>query len=155
MHRLLSALAILALSCGSEHSTPGDGDEDATLSDTQDGISGEVADPSADHPPIDPPSDRATDPDIETDPPLGICGEYCMAENRPCPEGAYCEYGAIDLMDSCTRDGCGLCAWIPEDCPPEDLPSCGCDGVIYENPCERRKLRVAPDFTWASCYADD
>jgi len=87
----------------------------------------------------------------EADPPLGICGVYCMGENQPCPEGAFCEYGAMDPSFICTESGCGFCAWIPDDCPPEDNPDCGCDGRVYENPCERRRAHVGPDPSWLSC----
>lgn len=29
----------------------------------------------------------------------------------------------------------GLCAPIPESCPPEINLVCGCDGVTYDSPC--------------------
>ena len=142
-----SLLCIVLLSCTSRTPDPGDAALDPTddpadldASDTRD----TVQDPD-----LDP------DPPDETDPPLGICGVYCMGEDRPCPEGAFCEYGVIDFLDFCTDDGCGFCAWVPDTCPPEDEPSCGCDGTVYPNPCERRRHRVLPDLTWASCPPDE
>jgi hypothetical protein len=89
--------------------------------------------------------------DVEVEPPLGVCGAMCGGDTIACPEGAFCEYGVLDITHICTTSGCGLCAWIPSDCPPEDDPVCACNGEVYDNPCERRMDRGQPDISWSSC----
>lgn len=142
MRALLIALACASLmACGSKKD-PGDASEDTPVDMAESDAVDTNGWPERDS--TDPPGD-------EVDAPLGMCGVYCMGENRPCPDGALCEYGVIDPSFICTDDGCGLCAWIPDECEPEDDPACGCDGVVYENPCERRRAEAQPDPSWMSC----
>ncbi len=144
MKRAFTALAALLIACGSS-SDP----EDASTDQPSDHVDSDRRDLSPDpdtEEPRDLPQEEVT---------LGPCGVYCMGENVPCPEGAFCEYGALDPSFFCTESGCGLCAWIPDDCPPEDNPDCGCDGRVYENPCERRRAHVGPDPSWLSCPRPD
>jgi hypothetical protein len=144
MHRrlLIAAVPTLLAACAAREDGPADvsGDPDLETDPV------EVRDTR-----IDTSLDTATDPDPEPDPPLGMCGATCGGSTLPCPEGAFCEYGVLDLMHLCTTDGCGLCAWIPDDCPPDGEPACGCDGEVYANACERRRERVQPDLSWTRC----
>jgi len=144
MNRVLTALsAALLLSCGST-SDPEDTSTDES-SDLVDQDRRDTSDPGTEEP-----RDIA-----EEEIRLGMCGVYCMGENMPCPEDAFCEYGALDPSHICTDNGCGLCAWIPLECDPEDNPDCGCDGRVYDNPCERRRAHVGPDPSWLSCGLPD
>jgi hypothetical protein len=148
MRILITAVGLLLASCGSS-STPDDTSTDPGIEPVD---AHEVDAVDARDTAPDPPADTPAD---EADPPLGICGEYCEGESRPCPEGAFCEYGAMDPTYICTHSGCGFCAWVPIECPPEDEPDCGCDGVVYPNRCERRRARALPDPSWMSCAAPD
>ncbi len=125
------------------------------------GDAGDVDDP---HPDLDArdsapdPTDTRTDDAADTfadtmemDPPLGMCGAMCGGSTISCPEGALCEYGVLDLVNLCTTNGCGLCAWIPDSCAPGGDLACGCNGEVYENACERRMDRAQPDLAWSSC----
>jgi hypothetical protein len=143
MKRTLAALAALLIACGSS-SDP----EDASTDEPSDLVDSDTRDTSSepDAEPRDIPQEEVT---------LGPCGVYCMGENVPCPEGAFCEYGVLDPEHICTDDGCGICAWIPLECEPEDRPDCGCDGHVYPNPCERRRAHVGPDPSWLSCPHPD
>jgi hypothetical protein len=147
----LTILALALAACGSNGDGDEDGDEDPGT-DLVDATDARV-DPDASDPGRDPDADPDRDPDA--DPPLGPCGVYCMGENRPCPDGALCEYGILDPTFICTDDDCGMCAWIPLECAPDDDPACGCDGVVYANPCERRRAEVQPDPSWISCATPD
>lgn len=134
--------ALLALSCGSDGTDPDAADADDLNVDV------DAWDTSPDR--RDTHLDSGTIPDVEADPPLGMCGAFCPGGDT-CPEGAYCEYGVLDPTHMCTTNGCGFCVWIPDDCPPEDEPVCGCNGTVYDNACERRRDRAQPDIAWSSC----
>ncbi len=158
--RLAAVIACLLLpACGNTgNPDPSDGDA-SDPADAADGGDPADTDPDPDPDPdldADTSADPIVDPGEEdTRPPLGPCGAYCMGESRSCPDGAICEYGVLDITFLCTDEGCGLCAWIPDTCPPDDDPACGCDGVVYANPCERRRARAQPDIAWTHCEIPD
>jgi hypothetical protein len=62
-----------------------------------------------------------------------VCGGFA---GFPCPEGYYCELpaGACNAADLL-----GVCREIPEACPRNFDPVCGCDGKTYSNDCERQR----------------
>lgn len=65
-----------------------------------------------------------------------------------CDPGFYCDYpnddcGAVDEQ--------GLCTAIPTTCTDEVLPTCGCDGMVYGNPCETNAAGV--DASTSGCIA--
>jgi len=49
-------------------------------------------------------------------------------DDSDCATNEYC--------DAQTCDGPGGCLEQPSMCPPDEDPVTGCDGVVYENPCE-------------------
>lgn len=56
----------------------------------------------------------------------------------PCPISMYC-----DLGKSCGGiDKLGSCRPLPSDCPNDDEPVCGCDGLDYANPCYANGARA-------------
>ena len=58
----------------------------------------------------------------------GTCGD-----NASCQPGEYCAFS----LGTCGTEG-GLCvAGSPDmQCPPQEAPICGCDGLTYFNGCE-------------------
>jgi cysteine-rich repeat protein len=77
----------------------------------------------------------------------------------PCPEGQYCELPAGMCA---AADLGGVCREIPQACPRDYRPVCGCDGTTYPNDCARRAAQVqfahagtcgAPCTDHCDCYA--
>ena len=59
-----------------------------------------------------------------------------------CPEGQACQYPAGQCN---VADLAGTCVAVPETCPKQGPPICGCDGKTYANECELAKAGVRPD----------
>ena len=57
-----------------------------------------------------------------------------------CPAGTYCD------KPSCSSAS-GTCEFFPPDCPGQEQPSCGCDGVTYFSDCLRRASGIASSTT--------
>jgi hypothetical protein len=58
-----------------------------------------------------------------------------------CAEGQACRFP----FDQCNvADLAGVCVSVPETCPKQGPPICGCDGKTYGNECELLKAGVAP-----------
>ena len=64
---------------------------------------------------------------------LVLVGPSCSIDDD-CPQNEFCEYALGDC------DGLsGFCTVIPSTCEEDsspDAPVCGCNGVMYPNPCE-------------------
>ena len=78
-------------------------------------------------------------------------GDECAGQKgRQCEEGLWC-----DLQGPCDADdAAGVCAKIPQTCPEEAKPVCGCDKHTYPNDCERQHVRVKKDHEGA-CEKDE
>lgn len=59
-----------------------------------------------------------------------------------CPEGQACLYPAGQCN---VADLAGTCIVVPETCPKQGPPVCGCNGQTYANECEIAKAGVRPD----------
>lgn len=59
-----------------------------------------------------------------------------------CPEGQACQF---EFAMCNTPDLAGTCVAVPETCPKQGPPICGCDGKTYANECELLKAGVRPD----------
>ncbi len=57
-----------------------------------------------------------------------LCGG---STNASCPAGSFCKR----RQGACDATAEGVCLAIPETCPASLVPSCGCDGRTYSNPC--------------------
>jgi Kazal-type serine protease inhibitor domain len=69
-------------------------------------------------------------------------GQTCGGiANSQCPTGQACQYE----VDKCNApDLAGVCVAVPETCPKQGPPFCGCDGKTYANECELLKAGVRP-----------
>lgn len=67
------------------------------------------------------------------------CGGFAGLK---CPVGQACQYefGRCNVADLS-----GTCVAVPETCPTQGPPVCGCDGKTYANECELLKASVRPD----------
>ncbi|MEZ4460867.1 MAG: hypothetical protein R3E66_14285 [bacterium] len=59
------------------------------------------------------------------------CGGFA---GLTCGAGEYCLYAPEDMCGA--ADQLGLCEPLPEVCTEDVMPVCGCDGVLYGNPCK-------------------
>ncbi len=56
-----------------------------------------------------------------------------------CGAGLYCNFrdGTALAPSSCGHaDQTGVCSTVPQECPQNSNPVCGCDGKTYDNACK-------------------
>ena len=82
------------------------------------------------------------------EPPVLACGGDSIVE---CPTNMFC---AFTLNDTCGwADAQGECQPLPQVCPDNVDPVCGCDGVTYGNECEANASGVAI-LSFGACQTD-
>jgi len=117
----------LLVACATSHAPAGD--------------SGPLAfDAGSTHEDAAPPADASRPEDASTRSPDAAATCDCN-EHEFCALGPACE-------------GPGACEGLQFDCPDECLPTCGCDGNEYCNPCTANAVGVAVDSTGAACDGD-
>jgi hypothetical protein len=67
----------------------------------------------------------------------------CDGTLATCPEGFYCLEPDCQRFMTSMMASEGLCAPIPTTCDDVLEPVCGCDGVTYDNDCERARAMVS------------
>lgn len=119
MVRLILPLALLLASCSP--STPG--------------ASGSASDAAA------PPAGGGA-PASYAAPVIDAAGEACGGiTGVMCPANFYCEKPEGQCLE--ILDGPGSCQRVPEACPAETRPVCGCNGATYSNACEAAQMGVS------------
>jgi hypothetical protein len=74
--------------------------------------------------------------------PLG--GPSSCVSSAECMSGYFCE----TPLGNCT--GVSFCKPLPEDCPPEAAPVCGCGGTTFDSACLASMKSVSVEHT-GSC----
>lgn len=81
---------------------------------------------------------------------MGGEGDTCgTVAGLGCDQGLFCKHedGTCDVIDRA-----GECRVIPDACPDNFDPVCGCDGQTYGNQCEASAAGVSLDHT-GECQA--
>ncbi len=72
----------------------------------------------------------------------GTAGATSCSTSAQCAASSFCDH----LFDYCgTNPGipiAGTCTPRPQSCGASQLPTCGCDGHVYDNPCDAAKAGV-------------
>lgn len=66
-----------------------------------------------------------------------LCAEDPGGFALACGSDEYCAYAEGELGENL-----GECLPRPAECPVEEQPVCGCDGVVYQSPCLAQRVGV-------------